>query len=392
MEKHYKLILNPVENLPYLIAEHPPEELHGLYVSDKEKNEETIKASKIAFSGRQEENKKIRDIYCMWKQALNVRNFSMRLLSGLHAHIILFMGLGNIGDTVMLLPEEAGGHYSTKKILERLGYRVIDMVPDNQKCCVDMGKTIEKLHKERPDFLFVDRSEGIHYENFTPLLTQKEKLGFTAVFDASQYLTNILNAEFISPFDMGFDIMLSTLHKNFPGPQKALVCSREDNDAWLRVQSAMSDYVSSLHVETTYMAGSVLEQRTLLRKYSRLIIENSITLENELYRHGLPVVRKNPHLQATHHIWLNMSSAEQAYSFFKKMEACGFLVNYRKLPYDLGQGIRMGTSAATLQGLNQNNIPPLSELITALYKSEVNNELYMRCQQYITTLQPMRRI
>lgn len=31
--------------------------------------------------------------------------------SGLDAHISLFMSLGQIGEKVLLLPEEAGGHF-----------------------------------------------------------------------------------------------------------------------------------------------------------------------------------------------------------------------------------------------------------------------------------------
>ena len=47
-----QLILNPVENLPYLFDIKIPEELKGLYVSDKLKTDEIVRNSKIGFSGR----------------------------------------------------------------------------------------------------------------------------------------------------------------------------------------------------------------------------------------------------------------------------------------------------------------------------------------------------
>lgn len=43
------------------------------------------------------------------------------------------------------------------------------------------------------------------------------------IFDASQYLTNIMAKDYDNPFDMGFDIILTSLHKNYPGSQKAAV-------------------------------------------------------------------------------------------------------------------------------------------------------------------------
>lgn len=390
MEKFKQLILNPVENLPFLVVNQPPAELHGMYVSDKEKTDEIMKASKIAFSGRDTHNLEVRSIYAEWAKALDVKHLSMRLLSGLHAHTVLFMGLGNIGDTIMLLPEEAGGHFSTKKILTRLGYHIIDVVPDHHNFCIDIEATLKLIYKSKPKFLFVDRSEGIHYEDFSPLFAKKIPWEFSSVFDASQYLTNILNDDFISPFDMGFDIMISTMHKNLPGPQKALVCSRDDNLAWNRIEIAMSDYVSSLHVDTTYVAGYILKEREFLKLYSKRMIENSINLENELYDRGLPIVKKNKKLQATHHIWIATNDKDYAYGFFERMELCGLLVNYRKLPYGLGMGIRMGTSAATLQGINEQNINRLSELITNLYQNiEVTDNLYVQCQEFISNLRPM---
>lgn len=384
-----QLILNPVENLPYLISCMEDLQARGLYVSDKEKTEETIMTSKIGFSGRKDYNQKIHQIYKAWSDVLGAQHLSMRLLSGLHAHIIIFMGLGNIGDKILLLPEQAGGHYATKGILERLGYHVIEMAVDNKNYCINIPKTIQIMETEQPDFIFVDRSEGINYEDFGELLKHVNK-EVCSVFDASQYLTNIIFHQFTSPFDMGFDIVLSTLHKNFPGPQKALVCSRENSPYWERIQKGMSDYVSSLHVENVLYAGEILRHSNLLKQYSEIMLENSICLERYLHEEKIPVVLKNPNGKPTHHMWINMNSQEKSYSFYKDMETCNILVNYRKLPYNLGYGIRMGTAAATLQGLNPNRCKELARLIAEIYfKGQELTKLKKACEKFIDSLCPL---
>lgn len=385
----YQLILNPVENLPYLFNIKIPDELKGLYVSDKLKTEKIVLDSKIGFSGRACTNLEIRNIYQSWSEQLNVKHISMRLLSGLHAHIILFMGLGRIGDTILLLPESAGGHYATKQILERLGYHVIDMIPDMENYCIDINKTKQLISKIKPNFIFVDRSEGLYYEDFTTLLSDVPHTCGT-IFDASQYLTNILEKDFISPFDMGFDIMMSTLHKNFPGPQKALVCSKEDNPYWERIKDAMSNYVSNLHVENIILAGEILKKNDILKKYSALMLYNSKLLEQNLLKLQLPMVSRIESKQNTHHLWINFSNKKEAYQFYKKLELCGLLVNYRKLPYNLGMGIRMGTSAATLQGVNPDNIQKLSLLIAEIFFSEtVSSPLIDKVQLFLSELIPL---
>lgn len=384
-----QLILNPVENLPYLFDIKIPEELKGLYVSDKLKTDEIVRNSKIGFSGRNIINHEIRDIYKQWSARLNVKHLSMRLLSGLHAHIILFMGLGKIGDTILLLPEIAGGHYATKQILERLGYRVIEMIPDFQNFCIDIDQTKELITQTNPDFIFVDRSEGLYYEDFTSLLSDVPST-CGKIFDASQYLTNVLEKDFSSPFDMGFDIMMSTLHKNFPGPQKALVCSKEDNPYWKSIEDAMSSYVSNLHAENILLAGKILKKDAILEKYSSLMLYNNELLEYDLLEHGLPVIPREKNRIHTHHLWMTFFDNNDAYLFYKKLEMCGILVNYRKLPYDLGMGIRMGTSAATLQGINPENIQKLSSLMSEIFYTQlVTPALVEKVQAYIETLVPL---
>ena len=389
MKKMHQLILNPVENLPFLITENMNSESHGLYVSDKIKSDEIVKNSKIGFSGRQEYNDRVQEIYMTWRQAMNSEGFSMRLLSGLHAHIIIFMGIGNIGDKVLLLPEEAGGHYATKGILERLGYYVIEMAVDYENYSIDIPATIRIVQQEKPDFIFVDRSEGINYEDFSELLSHADE-NVCSIFDASQYITNIIFEDLPSPFKMGFDIILSTLHKNFPGPQKAFVCSKKNSIYWKRIQKGMSDYVSSLHIENLLFAGDIIKQQNLLKKYSKKMLTNSVQLERELKNRGLPVVEKKTEVLPTHHIWIKMEHSDQAFQFYKNMEACGLLVNYRKLPYRLDYGIRMGTAAATLQGLNESNISVLARIIADIYFGRLSaDEANKKAGCFIESLIPL---
>lgn len=384
-----QLILNPVENIPHLITNHTYQDVQGLYVSDKLKTDEIVKSSIIGFSGRESANKDVHRIYSDWKAVLGVDNFSMRLLSGLHAHTVLFMGLGNIGDTVLILPVEAGGHFSTKKILKRLGYNVIEAVPNCKSYAIDFEKTLQLIKVKKPNFIFIDRSEGIYYEDFTDLIKNvNDECG--TMFDASQYLTNILMKDFKNPFDMGFHLMMSTLHKNFPGPQKAMVCSRTNNIYWENALYAVNNYVSNIHVQHIYEAGDILENKTLLSKYSKKMLENSINIEMKLAEFDVPVILKEKNKTPTHHIWINFNNKDKAFDFYKKMEKCGLLVNYRNLPYELGFGIRMGTSAATIQGINAINQNDLAILISKIYKSKlVDDKLISDCQDFINSLEPL---
>ncbi len=138
------------------------------------------------------------------------------------------------------------------------------------------------------------------------------------------------------------------------------------------------------------MAGDILNKRNLLNEYSKLMIENSVEIEKKLVEFGLPVILKDSAKVPTHHIWINFNNKEKAFEFYKKMEQCGFLVNYRNLPYNLGYGIRMGTSAASLQGINKKNRDVLATLISKINDSSfINENLIQECQNFINSLKPL---
>lgn len=375
------LILNPVENIPFRqdIA-HASGFMHGLYNTDKIRSNEQKFGTFHQFAGRDRIAYDTRTIYTQWAKQLKAADVSMRLLSGLHAHTVMFMALAEPGQKVLLLPEIAGGHMSTKAILERLGLEVIDMAVDYEGQCIDIPATLQLIDEHQPDFLFSDRSEGLTYEEFH-ILT--DHFTGVSVFDGSQYLSNILAGDHANPFDMGFDIFISTLHKNFPGPQKALVATAEKSEPWKRLLSGISTYVSNMHNYGTYAAGFGLERKAWLYRYSSLILENAITLEDHLYERGVYVVRRRRDASPTHHLWLKAPTRELAFKHFKDLEFCRLLTNYRKLPYQLGFGLRLGLNASTRSGLRPENTPELAELISEIVKKGASLPLRQACRRFI---------
>ena len=361
------LVLNPVENFPF------PEDLavtagplHGLYNTDKQRDRAARIDTPIQFAGRQTLESDSRTIYDAWAHALNAADATLRLLSGLHAHIILFMAMARPGQTVLLLPVEAGGHLAGRAILERLGLNVIDMTVDEAAMCVDIDDTLARCERDPPDFVFVDRSEGLVFEDFTPLARHT---GALSVFDASQCLTNLIAGDHPNPLLGGFELLVASVHKNFPGPQKALLATRECNGTWTRILAGISIYVSNMHPASTYAAGLALSRTDWLADYSRRMLDVAVRLERELVERGVPVVRRRTDLPPTHHVWIREPNRERAFTTYERLEQCLVMTNYRTLPYSLGPGVRLGVSAAVRLGMSEQDVPRLAELIALIRSS-----------------------
>ncbi len=380
-----QLILNPVENIPaseYLLCS--TGFLHGIYNSDKPRSESEMLHTKIQFANRASIANDIHQIYNAWCNILKAKAISMRFFSGLHAHTTVFMAITNLNDSVMILPEKAGGHMATKAILERLGLNVYEFEIDYTTQRVDIHKSKELIEKVHPKVIFVDRSEGTIYEDFSWLSKYKD---IYKIFDASQYLTNIIANDYISPFDMGFDAILSTTHKNFPGPQRALFCTKEKDPQWEKLYSKIGTYVSNMHSYSIYSLGMMLENFENYKQLSHKMLVNTKLLRQELHNHQLAVCEQTPvtlNEVITHHIWIQCSNKLSAFDLYKRWEQYGFLTNFRLLPYNLGYGIRMGLSAATVSGLLPEDIPELANLLAqAYYNTEYSKELNCLSEKFI---------
>lgn len=375
------LVLNPVENFPFsedLAASAGP--IHGLYNSDKPRTREQRLGTPIQFAGRQDLESAARVIYSAWANALGAADATLRLLSGLHAHIVLFMSMARPGQKVMLLPVSAGGHLAGQAILERLGLEVIDMVVDEPGMSVDLAATLDRYDRERPDFVLVDRSEGLTFEDFAPL-TAEVAADSVCVFDASQYLANVIAGDHPNPLNAGFDLLVASVHKNFPGPQKALLATRELDEQWQQIIDGVSTFVSNMHVGSVYAAGLALSRTEWLTEYSRKMLDLAVRLEDELAERGVPVVRRPPDRPPTHHLWICEPDRESAFTTYERLEQCLIMTNFRVLPYSLGYGLRLGTNAAARLGMTIDDVPRLAELIaqirvtgpTAGLKAEVSS-------------------
>jgi glycine hydroxymethyltransferase len=382
------IILTPVDSLP-LFRNHRTSTtfLHGIYASDKLRTPAQKRSSAIQFAGRTRITYDIQRIQRTFADALGAHAVSFRLLSGLHAHVIGFMGLANIGDTVFLLPERAGGHFATKGILERLGLRVVEAPTDDRRLMIDREKSLAVISKEKPRFIFIDRSEGLKYEDFSYF---GELQNVTKIFDSSQYLPQIMNGEFANPFSWGFDLQLFTLHKSFPGPQKAGAATRCDDEIWERFLAGAGAYVSSSHVENTYLAAFALCETEALGQYAGRLTATAIALEEALAACGAPIVLR--HRQGcgawpnTHHVWLLLASEEQAFNAWRSLEKIRIQTNYRRLPYGLGWGLRLGVTTAVMRGLTPDSVAPLARLLTDALRDGPSSRLRRLVRSLAATL------
>ncbi len=370
------LILNPTENVPFLYDTNSTNFFSGLYVSERFKDVN----DKVIFAGRNEYIDFFQYIKNKWKHELNAQDVDLKSLAGLNAHLILFLCILKPQDKVMLLPEICGGHFATEQILKNIGASTYQMIPDCEHLCVDSEKTLQLIENEKIDYVFVDRSEGLYYEDFSWL---QKSLHCYKIFDASQYISSILCNHFINPFDMGFDMIITTLHKNYPGPQKGLIAVKKTDNVWNQYLAQAKTYISNTHPKAIADSLLPLNNRDDFNTYCQTCSSCVYLLEKMLEGYNVPIVKRNKKFVPTQHIWILCANKHESYKYYLKLEALGLLTNYRLLPYNLGYGLRIGLNAAVLSGLNDEHIPDLAKIMSDAYFNDITPRLIKKCCKFI---------
>ena len=357
-----QLILNPVENYPFQCP-YSTLFMEDYYVSSKIKKD---KNDIIIFSGRESYTKIMCDIKKIWCNALGANFIDIKPLSGLNAHIALFLSLKSFlpNNRCLILSVKAGGHYLSKEIIESLGFEVLETPIKKDSICVDKTKTMQLINTVRPAVIIIDRSEGLYYEDFSYL----KKVDSIKIFDASQYLADIIcDNRYTNPFDMGFDIIISTTHKNYPGYQKALIFFR-DSSLFNLYMTNSKKYYSSINVRSLFNTTFPIINISELKKYQTSLCRYEELFISELKKNGLPVFVKNTGV-VQHHIWISNGDQDNMYEYFKDLEKANILVNYRLLPYDIGYGLRIGIQNLVRKNIDEAGIKTIAKWFGDIYKN-----------------------
>ena len=193
--------------------------------------------------------------------------------------------------------------------------------------------------------------------------------------------------DYKNPFDMGFDIILTSMHKNYPGPQKAAIFFKEKDDIYEKILTGLRIYISNIHPKDVSNILLSLPSEIMLKRYSNKMLQVTKLLDNHLFNNGLPIVKRDFSKNYTQHIWICPEDKEKTYNFFRNLEQLCILTNYRLLPYNLGYGIRLGTGGAVRQGLDIDTIPRLADLIAEIYYiNHINDEIRIKTQKLINEI------
>ncbi|MEM5782403.1 MAG: serine hydroxymethyltransferase, partial [Candidatus Aenigmatarchaeota archaeon] len=251
------------------------------------------------------------------------------------------------------------------------GLNSVDMVFDPKEMNIDIEKTVQLIKKVKPKIVMFGASMFLFPH---PIKEIKEQIDpdIKIAYDSSHVFGLVYNKEFQNPLEEGADVISSSTHKTFQGPQGGIIIGNKNlsEDDWKKIQKAIfPGIISNHHIHRIpSLAITALEMNEFGKDYARQVIKNAKTLGKALYDLGFDVLCPEKDFTESHQIIVNVKEFGGGKIVANILEENNIICNKMALPNDAPQdatknpsGIRLGSQELTRIGMKENEMEEIAE-------------------------------
>ncbi len=300
---------------------------------------------------------------------LGSANFvNIRPLSGLHAMTVAICALSKPGERIVSIAPKSGGHYATGSLAKRLGR-------EHDYFNVQLGgggchESLVKLAQYQPfDLIYIDQCHGLFPVNIKEIVEVARSINPRVRIhaDVSHSLGLILGGAESNPLAIGCDSYGGSTHKTFPGPQKGVLLTNDDEIDYL-FRSAQFDLISNHHLAPAIALSAALVEYEECggTEYAMQLAKNGQLFAERLSNYGINAVSHNGRFSGWHQLWIaNESLPHGAADAAEALTQNAIMVNLLPdLPTLSPVGLRLGLSELTHLGLGELELDKVAYLMS----------------------------
>ena len=296
------------------------------------------------------------------KQLFNAGHANVQPHAGAPANIATYFALLEPGDTVLGMDLSHGGHLThghpvtyITKIFNFVRYKMKD--PETGE--IDYDEMREVARREKPKMILAGFSAYPRELDYAKMKAIAEEVGAYAVADMAHIAGLIAGGAVRSPFEDGFDIILSTTHKSLRGPRGGLILSREA-DLGKQIDKSVFPGFQGGPIMQMVAAKAVAFKEAMkpeFKIYARQIIVNAKCMAEQFMESGARLITNGTdnHLLLIDCIKSWDLSGREAEELFDRI---GITLNKNVIADDPRKpldpsGVRLGTPAVTSRGMKE---------------------------------------
>lgn len=288
--------------------------------------------------------------------------------SGVVANLSAYFALSSPGDTMMALQVPHGGHISHAEISAAgvRGLKVKTFPFNAQEMNIDVDESINKIRKVRPKLILFGGSVFLFPHPVKELRGVADEVGATVVYDAAHVLGLIAGKRFQQPLKEGADVVTSSRHKTFPGPQGGIIMAKAELGKALST-AVFPGTVSNHHLH--HLAGLAVALAEMLEfgeAYAGQIIKNAKALAQSLHESGFKVLCESKGFTESHQVVADVSNNGGGTHAATTLERANIIINKNLLPWDDlmktkdPSGVRLGTQELTRIGMREGEMEEIA--------------------------------
>lgn len=304
------------------------------------------------------------------KQIFDVKYVNVQPHSGSQANMGVYKALLNLGDVILGMRLDHGGHLTHGKNVNFSGkdYTVYSYSVRKEDEYIDYDE-VEKIAMEvKPKLIVTGASAYPRIIDFKKFREIADKVGAYLMVDMAHIAGLVAAGEHPSPIPYAH-VVTTTTHKTLRGPRGGVIMTNDEEIA-KKIDKAIFPGIQGGPLMHIIAAKAVAFKQALspeFKEYQHQIVKNAKALAEVLEKGGLRLVSGGTD---NHMILVDLKSSKglTGQAVEKALDKAGITVNKNGIPYDtekpmVTSGIRIGTPAVTTRGMKEKEMEEIGNFI-----------------------------
>lgn len=289
--------------------------------------------------------------------------------SGASANIAVYAAFTKPGDTVLAMSLPHGGHltHGSKVNFSGKWFDIVSYGVRQDTELIDYDELRDLAMKHRPKMICSGATAYPRLVDFEKVREICDESGAIMWVDAAHFIGLVAGKAIPSPVPYA-DVVSFTTHKVLRGPRGGMILSKSAHAAAIDKAIFPGMQGGPLMHAVAAKAIALKEASTpAYQSYAKSVIANAQALSSSLAEHGMRSVSggTDTHLALIDLQALGVNGADAE----KRCDAAGITLNKNSIPFDpeapsVTSGIRVGTPAATTQGMGIPEMAKIAEFIS----------------------------
>ncbi|HPW53266.1 MAG TPA: serine hydroxymethyltransferase [Erysipelotrichaceae bacterium] len=309
--------------------------------------------------------------------------------SGSQANFAVYQALCNVGDTIMGMSLDNGGHLTHGSPFNFSGknYNIVTYGVDEKTCQIDYQQ-VEKIARQcQPRMIIAGASAYPRIIDFEKMAQIAHSVGAYLMVDMA-HIAGLVAAK-LHPSPVGYaDVVTSTTHKTLRGPRGGLILCNDEKIAG-KINSAVFPGTQGGPLEHVIAAKAISFKQAMTAEfvdYQKRILANAKAMARAIEDGGLDLVSggTDNHLVLVDLRKANISGREME----KRLDEIYITANKNVIPFDsekpsITSGIRIGSPTVTSRGFSEEDCYLVGQLIVEASKGDFQQKKEQLIQQVI---------